>query len=257
MKTGIKILRHFAKKTQYELVEKSQRLPNPTFDDIKLVLALYSIAGRNPAFVQIGAFDGQTSDPVFEYVQAGRMKCLLVEPIETSFQKLKKLYEGVPHVQLMQAAVADSDGEMVMYKVRQGSQSESVRRGGLASFDKTHLLRHSINESDIEQVRVPCLTLKSLLAKAGFSKIDILQIDTEGFDSEVVRMALALDPIPGCIHFEHTNLDAEAKAALYDSLTRRGYFCSHDRDNTLAVHCRLTEGLLDLSRDRKTVPAEF
>ena len=257
MKKTVKILRHYLKKSPYELVEKRERLPNPTFDNIKLVLALYSVAGRNPTFVQIGAYDGQTSDPVFEYVQAGKMKCLLVEPIETSFQKLKKLYDGVPHVQLMLAAVADSDGEMAMYKVREGSQSESVPRGGLASFDKTHLLRHSIKESDIEQVRVPCLTLKSLLAKAGFEKIDILQIDTEGFDSEVVKMALALDSLPGCIHFEHTNVNAETKVTLYDSLMRRGYFYSHDRDNTLAVHCRLTEGLLDLCRNRKTVPADF
>jgi len=35
--------------------------------------------------------------------------------------------------------------------------------------------------------------LKSLLAKFALEKADILQIDTEGFDAEVVKMALALD----------------------------------------------------------------
>jgi len=257
MKTGTKILRHFAKKMQFELVEKSKRLPNPTFDNVKLVLALYSLVHRNPIFVQVGAYDGQSGDPVFEYVRAGKMKCLLVEPIETSFQKLKKLYDGVPHVHLVQAAIADSDGEIPMYKVRQGSQSESVPRGGLASLDKAHLLQHRIKESDIEEVRVPSLSLKSLLAKFGLPRIDILQIDTEGFDAEVVRMALALDSIPGCINFENMHLGAEEKSALYDSLTRRGYFYSHDYMNTMALHCRLTEGLIDLCQGKRILPTEF
>lgn len=256
MKT-VKILRHFLKKSPYELVEKQRRLPDPTFDNIKLVLALYSITHRNPTFVQIGAYDGQTADPAVEYVLTGKMRCLLVEPVETSFQKLKTFYDGKSNVHLIQAAVSDADGEATMYKVRQGSGSESIPRGGLASFDRTHLIRHAIPERDIEQVRVPCLTLKSLLAKFNLPRIDILQIDTEGFDAEVVRMALALDPIPSCINFEYTNLNLEIKTALYDLLTKRGYFFSHDKANTLALHCRLTEEMLALSRGVKSLPADF
>jgi FkbM family methyltransferase len=257
MKKRHKILRHFLKSSPYEMVEKQRRLPDATFENIKLVLALYSISYRNPIFVQIGAFDGQTADPAFEFVLAGKMKCLLVEPIETSFQKLKKMYEGRPNVHLIQAAVSDTDGEATMYKVRQGSRSESIPRGGLASFDKTHLIRHAIPERDIEQVRVPCLTLKSLLAKFNLLRIDILQIDTEGFDAEVVRMALTLDHIPSCINFEYTNLNLETKTALYDSLTKRGYFFSHDKANTLALHGRLTEEMLALSQGIKSLPVDF
>lgn len=254
---AIKILRHFAKKTQYELVEKSRRLPTPTFDNVKLVLALYSVTLRHPTFVQIGAFDGQTDDPVFEYVRAGKMKCVLVEPIESPFQKLKKLYEATPHVDLVQAAIAGEDGEMLMYKVRKESENGRTDLGLLASLDKGHLLKHGFQESDIEQVRVPCMTLRSLLAKFGLAKIDILQIDTEGFDAEIVKMALALDTLPGCINFENTHLSKEAKAAVYESLTRKGYFYSHDRANTMALHCRLTEGLIDLCQGKKALPTEF
>jgi len=246
-----KLLRHLLKKTPFELASKHRRLHTPTFDNLKLVLALYSITRPNPTFVQIGAYDGQTDDPASEYVLAGRMKCLLVEPIEASFRKLKKLYDGKPGVHLMQAAIGNTDGTLTMFKVRQGTKNDNIATGGIASFDKAHLLKHGIKEDDIETLNVPCLTLKSLLAKFDLRKIDILQIDTEGFDAEVIKMALALDTVPDCINFENIHLSLEAKTQLYDLLTRNGYVYSHDRFNTMALHRRLTDGLLALCQRKE------
>jgi FkbM family methyltransferase len=253
MKIARKILRHFLKKTGYELIEKQQRLPPPTFDKVKLVLALFSITQPDSTFVQIGAYDGQTVDPVNDYVLTGKMKCLMVEPIEASFQKLRSFYDGMPNVNLIQAAIGHSDGSAIMFKVKQASQSYSVPRGGLSSFDKAHLLRHKIKEQDIEQVQVPCLTLKTLLAKFQLTKVNILQIDTEGFDAEIVKMALALEQTPDCINFENSNLSLESKTEIYDLLTKSGYVHSSDTYNSLAMHQRLTEGLLDLCRGSKTL----
>jgi FkbM family methyltransferase len=246
------LLRFYLRRTRYELLAKQKRLPPATFDNVKLVLALYSIIRPNPTFVQIGAYDGQTDDPACEYVLTGRMKCLLVEPIEASFQKLRKLYDGKPNVHLMQCCVGHSDGTQTMFKVRQGSKHHNMGTGGLASFDKGHLLRHGIRKDEIEEVNVPCLTLKSLLAKFQLTKIDILQIDTEGFDAEVIKMALTLDNTPDCINFENTHLSLETKTALYDLLTRNGYVYSHDRVNSMALHSRLTGDLLALSQRKET-----
>ena len=246
MKIARKILRHFLKKTGYELIERRQQLPPPTFDKVKLVLALYAIIRPNSTFVQIGAYDGQTSDPVNEYVLTGKMNCLLVEPIETSFHKLRKFYDGTPNIHLIQAAIGHSNGSTIMFKVRQTSQNYSIPRGGLASFEKAHLLRHGIKEEDIETVNVPCLTLKSLLAKFHLTEIDIMQIDTEGFDAEIVKMALAMDKTPDCINFENSNLSLENKTEIYDLLTKGGYVHSSDTFNTMALHHRLTEDLLAL-----------
>ena len=251
-----KLLRHILKKTRYELSEKQQRLPIPTFDNVKLVLALYIITRPNPTFVQIGAYDGQIDDPASEYVLTGKMKCLLIEPIEAPFQNLKKIYDCMSNVHLMQGAIANSDGNAIMFKVKQGSQSYSIPRGGLTSFDKAHLLKHGIRKDDIEQVNVPCFTLKSLLAKFHFGKADILQIDTEGFDAEVVKMALTLDNTPDCINFENFHLSLEAKTELYDLLTKNGYVYSHDKFNTMALHRRLTESLLALCQRKENQDGE-
>lgn len=256
MKIARKILRHFLKKTGYELIEKQQRLPPPTFDNIKLVLALFSITQPDSTFVQIGAYDGQTVDPVNEYALTGKMKCFLVEPIEASFQKLRSFYNGAPNVNLIQAAIGHSDGSTTMFKVKQASQSYSIPRGGLSSFDKGHLLRHKIKEEDIEEVHVPCLTLKTLLARFQLSKVNILQIDTEGFDAEIVKMALALGHTPDCINFENSNLSLESKTEIYELLTKSGYVHSSDTYNSLALHRRLTEGLLALCRGAESLSVE-
>jgi FkbM family methyltransferase len=249
------LMRHILKGTHYEMVEKQQRLPTATFDNLKLVLALFSIIRPNATFVQIGAFDGQMDDPASEYVRMGKMKCLLVEPIETSFQKLKTFYEGKPNVHLVQAAIGHSDGNIVMFKVKPGVKSDTIFSGGWTSFDKAHLLKHKVPENEIEQVSVACLSLKSLLAKFHLRKVDVLQIDTEGFDAEIVKMALMLDDVPECINFENAHLSLETKSELYDLLTRTGYLFSHDRGNTLALHRRLTDNLPAFCLRNETLPA--
>ena len=35
--------------------------------------------------------------------------------------------------------------------------------------------------------RVPCISLKGLLAKYCITQIDLLQIDTEGYDAEIIK----------------------------------------------------------------------
>ena len=230
------LLRFFLKRTAYELSVRQQRLPVATLDNVKMALSLIRRTNPRPVFVQVGAYDGQTDDPTAALLEADKMTCVLVEPIERSFNQLKKVHGDKPNIHLIQAAVSHQDGEMTMYKVRAGTESDTIFSGGYASFDRAHLLKHKVKEADIETVTVPSLSLKSLLARYQLGKIDLLQIDTEGFDAEVVKMALNLEAIPGCINFENIHLTLAAKAELYDLLMRRGYSFSHDKYNSLAVH---------------------
>jgi FkbM family methyltransferase len=237
------LLRFFLKRTAYELSARQQKLPVATLDNVKLAMALLLRTQPQPVFVQVGAYDGQTDDPTSEFVRLGKMKCVLIEPIARSFNKLKTVYGQVPNVHLIQAAVGLTDGEIAMYQVKAGSPSDTLCSGGFTSFDRAHLIKHKVQPQDIESVTVPCLTLKSLLARFDLHRMDVLQVDTEGFDAEVVKMALNLDTPPGCINFENIHLNLETKAALYDQLTRKGYVYSHDKFNTLALHQSLLEKL--------------
>lgn len=217
-------------------------LPPATFDSIKLALAYYSESTSHATLLVVGACDGVSGDPSHDFIKGGRIQAILVEPIEQSFQKLTQVYAGMPNVTLIQAAIAGHDGEMTIYKVKEGASSIDAYWGSqLASFDRSHILRHRVADNDIESVVVPCLSLASLSAKCNCESIDILQIDTEGFDAVIVKMALDLTPAPECISFENEHLDDFARREIFQLLEQRGYVWTHDNWNTFALHDRVIQ----------------
>jgi FkbM family methyltransferase len=205
--------------TPYELRRREEEriLPDGNFDNVRLALAYYLETRRNLTFMQIGACDGVSGDSVHDFVKRGQMRAILVEPIETSFRKLKAAYEGIPNVTLVHAAIAKQDGEVSIYSVREGAGSiNAFWSRQLASFSKVHLTKHGVANEDIVEMKVPALTLATVQALHGFDRIDILQVDTEGFDGEIVRMALGLPQAPECINFEHVHLNGDV--VCYDPL---------------------------------------
>lgn len=243
MRLAKKLLRQLLNLTRYELVEKKNRLPTATFDNVRLVLAYYLAVKPDATLVQVGANDGIMDDPVGDFVRLGKMKAVLVEPQPDCFKKLEQVYKGIPNVSLIQDAIGTEDGNAILFKVKTGSQSDAGQSSGWASFDKAQLVKHKVPERDIEEIKVPCLTMKSLLAKFQLGKVDLLQIDTEGFDAEIVQMALNLPSPPDCINFEHINLSVETKRNLFNQLKDHGYVWTHDKYNTLALHRALTDRL--------------
>jgi FkbM family methyltransferase len=230
--------------TPYELKAKRtlRRLPLATFESVKLALAYYIEANRIPVFVQVGANDGVSGDPAYDFIKQGKMRAILVEPIEQSFKKLVRVYESVPNVTPVRAAIGKEDGEVILYRVKEGGKLAALDGASqIASFDKRHLLRLGIAEEEIEEAKAPCLTLRSLLYKNQLEHIDILQIDTEGFDAEIVKMALDLPIPPECINFENLHLDATALDDVFERLRDAGYLWTHDKWNTLALHERITK----------------
>jgi FkbM family methyltransferase len=239
----MQLLKNIIKKclsiTPYEVVARNKLRPIPpaTFDNIQLALAYYLAATEEVTFIQIGACDGVTGDSVHSFVRKGKMRAVLVEPIEQSFRKLAEAYAGVPNVAIVNSALSHNDGQVTLFKVK----SENVKSVSLdwapqlASFDKAHLIRHGILDDEIEEVLVPALTLKSLLSKYEINSVNILQIDTEGFDGEVVKMALDLPCKPECINFENLHLTADDLGDVFGRLEAHGYVWTHDRWNTLAV----------------------
>ena len=225
------------KAAQHDLQE-ARRLPEPTFDVVQLALAWFIRSGQEGAFVQIGACDGATGDPVHELVASGKVRAILMEPIPATFQKLAATYDGTANVTLVQAAVGDRDGSLNLFKVKEGATSiEACWAFQLASFDKQHLVKHGVKEVDIETLAVPSLTLETLIAQNGIGRIGFLQVDTEGYDAEVVRMALRLAAPPPFINFENVHLaGGPGLDQLFEQLTAAGYSWVHDKWNTLAIH---------------------
>lgn len=189
-------------------------------------------------FVQVGANDGAMLDPIYPLVKEFRLKGLLVEPMPDFAKRLRENYLDQPQLVFEECAISTENGERELFRLRQGAYN-SPYAGGLASFDRNVLIRHSWAypnvEKNIEVLRVPTLTISSLFAKHGVKEVDLLLIDTEGFDAEVVRMVLAAGIRPAILQYEHRHLSVDEMDKTCSALAGQGYSFHFTRFDTLAI----------------------
>ena len=217
--------------------EIRRRLPTVTLEPLQLILDNFSAREKKVTIVQVGACDGVTNDPIRNEVAKDSTRAVLIEPNPFAFDRLQKVYADRPNVTLIQAAIGEKDGEAHLYRVKNAEKTHSDIDPTLqiASFYREHLEHHGKKAHEIEQITVACRSLSSLVAEFGLIKIDLLQIDAEGFDAAVVRMALKLPVLPDCINFEHVHLAAQDRQPLFDLLKENGYLLSYDAWNILAM----------------------
>ncbi len=70
---------------------------------------------------------------------------------------------------------------------------------------------------------MPALSVSSLLSKHAVSKIDLLQIDAEGFDYEIIKMFDSSAVKPLIINFEHAHIPGPLRRECWQHLAKRGY----------------------------------
>jgi FkbM family methyltransferase len=174
-------------------------------------------------FVQIGAHDGLHYDPIRPFVKKYHWGGLLVEPQPEMFDRLIVNYADEPQLVFENAAIAHQNGVATLYTFKKTSElPDHVTM--LASFYKNALVHNGHNyKGEIEELRVPALTLKTLLLKHKVNKIDLLQIDTEGYDFEIIKLLEDCPIKPELIHFESAFLDAPRKHECGELLHRLGY----------------------------------
>lgn len=170
------------------------------FEDL---IRVYAKNTRNMFFIQVGANDGRRGDPLYHLVKEYRWSGILIEPQRSVFEQLRKNYAGHENLVLLNAAIADENGKRELFKF---SVSEERWATGLASFKKTHLQYHMDNGyvqrnlERIDRVKVPedlmscintetveTITFNTLLNLYRPEKVDLLQIDAEGYDCSGTR----------------------------------------------------------------------
>jgi FkbM family methyltransferase len=237
-----RLVRQIMARTPFEI---RRRLPAITLAPLDLVLASFGARGKEMTILQVGACDGTYNDPIRHHVIKGCTRAILVEPNPLAFARLQKSYVGLPNVTLIQTAIGEQDGEANLYRVKKTDKAESENDLTLqfASFYRAHLERLGKKPDEIERITVPCRSLSSLVAELGLTKVDLLQVDAEGFDAAVVRMALRMTIPPDCINFEHAHLRDNDRQPLFDLLQDSGYVVVYDAWNILAMQTPLLEEL--------------
>jgi len=194
---------------------------------LDFVAAHHAQANREFFFVQIGAFDGVSGDPIFELVRAHGWRGVLVEPQAEAFELLKKNYCDQDGLQFFNVVIGPCDGE-VRFFTAPGGMSQT------ASLIRRLTVKPGLGRSRPESRCIPCWTLATLLREAGApAAIDLLQIDAEGFDYEIIR-SIDFDFVrPALIRYEHNVLSERDRNACLELLASHGYrFVLEDCDTT-------------------------
>ena len=201
------------------------RHPDWNFDDpLKLAVA-YTMRQRSDfTFLQVGAFDGLTDDPIHPLVQEFGIRGVVVEPQLRMLDTLRANYADFPQVVVVNAAIADAEGTREFYSTRVGASRK-------ASFLRSNLLKHGVRSEDIVAQPVRCTTITKLVREQRFERCDLIQIDAEGFDGEIVRTIDFQAVQPSIVRFEHVHLSDRDCDRCIELLAHEGFrFIGQRRD---------------------------
>jgi FkbM family methyltransferase len=205
-------------------------LPRRAPDDpIGQVVFAFGRAYPEAVFVQVGANDGVGHDILADELAARRWRGVLVEPVPYVFERLRDNHGGNPRLVLDNVAIADVDGSRDLYYLDAAEPGAALPDwyDKLGSFNRDVIAKHAPAIPDFERrLRVgpvQCVTFETLCRTHGLTSIDLVQIDTEGYDYEVIKL-IDLDRLrPRLVVYEHLHFDRDTRAACSALLRTHGY----------------------------------
>lgn len=215
------LFKAFLYRLLWTLPEKC-RVQNAVRSAMKKLASEHSIV----RFLNIGANDGLSGDPLREFIVKRKWQGVLVEPVDFVYSRLQKAYEGVPGVRCANVAIANHTGTVPFWYV---SRNNVLPPGydQVGSFSRDHLLKHASTFPGIEAFiacrDIPSSTVPDLLRKHGMKKVELVFIDTEGYDFEVIKQLDLKEYPPELIIYEELHLTDADKTACRQLLQSAGY----------------------------------
>lgn len=194
-------------------------------------------------FVEIGSNDGEQHDFLRAHILARNWTGVMVEPVPYVFARLLSNYGHVDRVALENAAIADHDGVMPFFHLAEASEADRALLprwyDGIGSLSRGAVLGHAGKISDLERRLtrrdVQCLTFSSLCERHGLGNVDLLLIDTEGYDRELLRHVDFETYRPRLVIYEHFHLSPEDRAASRAELRAQGYSTMEEGFDTFCL----------------------
>ena len=216
MKSWVRLV---ARKYGYEI----RKAPFANFESVSVFdLALhYLIATRSDTltFIEVGANDGISGDPLREFILKYRWKGVLVEPQPAVFAKLKANYAGLDDgISFENVAISSSPDSLELYRLSSASLSTVV-----SANPKIAAKQLGVKQHELEKILVPSARLDDIVAKYGLTSLDILQLDTEGHEWDILQTLDLTKTRPWVIHFEHGHLSPATIGKMTQYLNAHGY----------------------------------
>jgi len=186
-------------------------------------------------FIQVGAMDGQLADPLHNFIKTFDLNGIVIEPIPHNYEKLCKFYSGFDGIKTLNVALHSTEKTAPIYMVDPKADYPYLIQAA-SSLDKNHVMCDidKINGSydDIISVDVKCNDLKEIVEANNVKKIDLLQIDAEGYDFEIVKMIDFDKMKPTIIRYENERITVKESRECLELLASHGYLINYGYDTT-------------------------
>lgn len=171
--------------------------------ELSLLKKIKNELPQNPVIFDVGSNNGQYLELLLEVFGGLNPVIHCFEPNLIAFEKLQKKFGNKENVFLNQYALGDIVSDSTLYSNREGGvQSSMITTGESSTFQEV----------------VKIITLDQYAELHSIAQIDFLKIDTEGYESHVIRGAKSLIEFNKIIRIqlEHGSVQSIiANASLY------------------------------------------
>ncbi len=223
----------------------------PSSGSLSEFIDKFSKANLGLKVIQIGANDGYNRDPFVKFIKRDKWEGILLEPQRYVYETfLKKLYKNSTRITPFNYALDSKNGKREIYKL---AFSNARWATGLTSFDRSfledaidrgHVAGHAArsgvvlpeNKEDfITEEKIETITPQSLMGKKNMQHVDLLAIDTEGFDYEVIKLFDIPSLKPRVVIYENMNLSDKEKEDAINHFKTNGYKTRTITKDTIAM----------------------
>jgi len=187
---------------------KISRIGPYSIFDFESFLYRHLAVHKTLTFLQIGDTGNFMNDPVYHFNVANRdvVSGFVLEPLPDIFEKLVENYKCCPGIKPFNLAIHATQSEMILHRVKPELAAEvPAFARGIASFDANHWKKTTlVPDADLmEQVKVRCVSFADFIKSNAIDKLDLLLLDTEGYDYEILMSIDFTNIKPRIIRFEH------------------------------------------------------
>jgi FkbM family methyltransferase len=202
-------------------------------------------------YFQVGAHEGNTkNDHIFKEIQKQEeLNCIFIEPVPYLFERLKHNYnnESINNNYIfLNIAISNLDGEITLYVPSEKNDLSKYPYWvtQLASSNREHINNHmdgiNLPHLIIDELKVSCYKLNTIIREHNINEINYLVVDTEGHDFDIL-MDLDLNILkPNKIIFENKHMDGICKKSekynkLLNKFYENGYILVYEEDEDTCI----------------------
>jgi FkbM family methyltransferase len=138
-------------------------------DGEALLIRTVAASGANN-FIDVGANCGVWTAIVLDTVPNGSV--LAFEPSLSAAAALRMRFENNEQVSIVEVAISDQPGELPFFEIPNADENSSL-----------------VTLADVAPRIVPVTTLDQEITARGYSRVDLVKIDVEGYDFHAIRGA--------------------------------------------------------------------